>query len=134
MFRMKVSHGTNHCVDCGAPVPGSRRQRCNACQIRRSRGATLPAGATCEHCGEGRRAVLQLVKLGQGRAVLCGNCSMLSRRLSPRPTGPQDALQRLGRRPWSAGQREAYSQRQAVQGGPAVDVGELAAAILLGAD
>ena len=74
--------------------------------------------------------MLQLVKLGQGRAVLCGNCSMLARRISPRPTGPQDALQRLGRRPWSAGQREAYMRRQVGQSGPAVDIGELAAAIL----
>ena len=76
--------------------------------------------------------MLQLVKLGQGRAVLCGNCSMLARRISPRPTGPQDALQRLGRYPWTDGQRANYRLKQAGQGGPAVDIGELAAAILLG--
>lgn len=92
----------------------------------------MPTDSTCEHCGESRRAVLQLVKLGQGRAVLCANCGRLARRLSPRPTDPQDALDRLGRAPWTDGQRRAYRRRQGAPGQPTVDVEAMAAELLSG--
>ena len=71
----------------------------------------MPARAKCSHCGEGRRAVLQLVNLGPGVAVLCHNCGALVRRLKPRPESAQDALGRLGRAAWTDGQRAAYAAR-----------------------
>jgi len=105
---MRRATGNIACEHCGSLTSTPRKGLCFACYQRQLRGNELPAGAICAHCGEPRRAVLRWSSVGRARAVLCGNCALLARRLKPRPTSNEDLAQRLGRAEWTERERVGY--------------------------
>ena len=108
MSHMRRATGNIACQDCGSLTSTPRKGLCFACYQRQLRGTALPAGAICAHCGDRRRPVLRWSSIGQARAVLCGNCVLLARRLKPRPASAEELLQRLGRETWTEDEREGY--------------------------
>lgn len=108
MFYMRRATCNTACKDCGSLTSTPRKGLCFACYQRQLRGTALPAGAVCAHCGEQRRPVLRWSRVGQARAVLCGNCVLLARRLKPRPASADELLERLGRETWTVEEREGY--------------------------
>ena len=97
------------CGECGKPSARVRKGRCDACYMRLYRRGAPEPGDRCAACGERRLRVLELVKLGEGQAVLCGNCALVLERTRPRAasagelaarvTGHHVPERRGGRRP-----------------------------------
>jgi hypothetical protein len=85
------------CTECGRPSLRLRKDRCNACYMRLYRNGEVAAGARCAACGERRRQVLQHVRLGGDRPVLCGNCALVLSRARPRPPSLADLAHRVAR-------------------------------------
>jgi len=50
--------------------------------MRLYRNGEVPDGASCAACGERRRGLLTLVKLGEP-AIVCGNCSLILSKTRP---------------------------------------------------
>lgn len=100
----------NTCVDCGAVLHSTRRDRCLPCQMKisRQRGMALPDEASCCHCGEQRSALLRWGLLGQTQVVICHNCRQLAMRLKPAPESVREMEARLQRDVWSREDRVAF--------------------------
>lgn len=105
----QISQSKNQCVDCGAPLYSSKRDRCLPCQVKTNRepDQELPGDASCCHCGEKRGELLRWGVLGRTNVVICHNCRQLAIKLKPKPESIEEMEARLRRDVWSEEDRAA---------------------------
>ena len=83
------------CGECREPVARLRKGRCDACYMRVYRRGEPAAGARCAACGERRRPLLDLAKIGGVAEVLCGNCALVLSRSRPHIASVDELRRRL---------------------------------------
>ncbi len=105
----KLEQTKNTCVECGAPLYSSKRERCLPCQMKSARvpDQELPTNASCCHCGEKRQELLRWGSLGKTSVIICHNCRQLAIRLKPQPESVEEMEDRLSRDVWSDEERAA---------------------------
>ena len=104
-----LSQAKNLCVDCGATLYSSNKDRCLPCNMKliREQDQDLPLDASCCHCGEKRSGLLRWGVMGTNNVVICHNCRQLAIKLKPRPESVEEMEARLRRDVWSEEDRAA---------------------------
>jgi hypothetical protein len=79
--------------------------------MRLYRGGEISHGSACAACGERRRTLLKLVKLGDPEPIpLCGNCVLVLSRTRPSIASVNELRRRAARERRGAAERRAVAR------------------------